>query len=177
MILRLKKPVLCSQCRSIITSVREAKTAGFAPKGKATWAETLLLPKTPFPIRSAPEKSEVPFHEKTTEGLYKWQVRLIRKSWYFCLLRRPDEIYRTSLGKVRYSYCTMVLRMRTEVFIWVSQSSIISVLCNIYYAGHAMNKIIKDIINRYHVIRGRKVKWVRVNRTSARFVLTLLCSY
>ena len=39
------------------------------------FSKTLLLPKTSFPLRSDPAKSELPFRKKTTEDLYLWQVR------------------------------------------------------------------------------------------------------
>jgi isoleucyl-tRNA synthetase len=39
-----------------------------------TYSETLLLPKTAFPLWADPAQSEVPFREKTCERLYKWQV-------------------------------------------------------------------------------------------------------
>ena len=33
-------------------------------------------------------------------------------------------------------------------------------LCSSFSEGHALNKILKDIINRFHVSRGRKVQYV-----------------
>lgn len=71
--------IKCGQHRYVITSVDQAKTAGFLPEGQTSWSHTLLLPKTTFPLRSTPENSEAPYHAKTTEGLYKWQVSSILK--------------------------------------------------------------------------------------------------
>ena len=42
---------------------------------KKPYASTLRLPKTRFPLWSEPDKREVPFRERTTNELYKWQVR------------------------------------------------------------------------------------------------------
>jgi hypothetical protein len=41
---------------------------------------TLLLPKTSFPLRSDPSKSE--FQRKTCQDLYKWQVCVIFDSYH-----------------------------------------------------------------------------------------------
>ena len=39
------------------------------------YASTLRLPKTRFQLWSPPDEREIPFRERTTTELYKWQVR------------------------------------------------------------------------------------------------------
>lgn len=53
----------------------------------------------------------------------------------------------------------MALRTPTATCIWVSCDAEADkqLLIN---QGHALNKILKDIINRYNVVRGRKVQYV-----------------
>ncbi|KAG6885562.1 hypothetical protein C0993_012805 [Termitomyces sp. T159_Od127] len=40
---------------------------------KNAYKDTLLLPKTSFPLWANPSQSEVPFRERTGEKLYRWQ--------------------------------------------------------------------------------------------------------
>jgi isoleucyl-tRNA synthetase len=42
------------------------------------YAKTLLLPKTDFPLRADAVNREKLFRKKTTESLYKWQVRFLQ---------------------------------------------------------------------------------------------------
>jgi hypothetical protein len=44
---------------------------------KNAFANTLLLPKTNFPLWANPAQREVPYRHKTTEELYKWQVSIV----------------------------------------------------------------------------------------------------
>ena len=44
-------------------------------------------------------------------------------------------------------FCTMALHTPTEVSTWVSLKRQASSLTNEPYKGHALNKILKDIIN------------------------------
>jgi hypothetical protein len=41
------------------------------------YSDTLLLPKTTFPLYGDPEKSEVAFRQKTSDELYRWQVGML----------------------------------------------------------------------------------------------------
>lgn len=43
-------------------------------QNKNTFADTLLLPKTSFPLWADPAQREEPYRNKTTEELYRWQV-------------------------------------------------------------------------------------------------------
>ncbi|KAF7300647.1 hypothetical protein HMN09_00950200 [Mycena chlorophos] len=90
-----------------------------APDNHA-FANSLLLPKTPFPLR--PAKDDTRLKTRTTTALYQWQSRNTDRS-EFILHDGPP-------------YANGDLHM-----------------------GHAMNKILKDIITRFHVSRGRRVKY------------------
>ena len=39
-----------------------------------SFSDTLILPKTSFPLWTDPSKSELPFKTRTCEDLYRWQV-------------------------------------------------------------------------------------------------------
>lgn len=60
------------------------------------------------------------------------------------------------------SFYTMGRPMRTEVFTWVRGIDLVSGHLSDFKQceGHALNKILKDIVNRYQVSRGRRVKYV-----------------
>ncbi|KAI0336726.1 isoleucyl-tRNA synthetase [Cubamyces sp. BRFM 1775] len=86
------------------------------------WGDTLLLPKTTFPLYNDPSKDSKLQH-KTTEGLYRWQ-------WEHA--EGPLFVFHDGPP-----YANGDLHM-----------------------GHALNKILKDIINRYHVSLGHRVNYV-----------------
>ncbi|KAF8219688.1 isoleucyl-tRNA synthetase [Tricholoma matsutake] len=88
------------------------------------FSNTLLLPKTSFPLWADPSKREVPFQKRTCEDLYldQWENR--QDASLFVLHDGPP-------------YANGDLHM-----------------------GHALNKILKDIINRYHVSLGYRVHYI-----------------
>ncbi|KAF7289886.1 hypothetical protein MIND_01363300 [Mycena indigotica] len=86
------------------------------------FAETLLLPETPFTLRPTKENT-ARLQTRTTSELYQWQ----RGN-----LRGPEFILHDGPP-----YANGDLHM-----------------------GHAMNKILKDIITRFHVSRGSPVQYV-----------------
>ncbi|KAF9559444.1 isoleucyl-tRNA synthetase [Agrocybe pediades] len=87
------------------------------------FSETLLLPKTSFPLRPNLKSVEETYGKLTGESLYRWQWEN-NKGPLFVLHDGPP-------------YANGDLHM-----------------------GHALNKIIKDIINRFHVSQGRKVHYI-----------------
>ncbi|GLB39107.1 putative class-I aminoacyl-tRNA synthetase family protein [Lyophyllum shimeji] len=93
------------------------------PLDKNAFANTLLLPKTSFPLRADPSRSEVPFQERTGEALYRWQ-------------------WKNATGPL-----------------WVLHDGPPYANGDLHM-GHALNKILKDIINRFHVSLGRKVHYM-----------------
>ena len=131
----------------------------FATDPKA-YSKTLLLPKTKFPLWSRPKDSELPFRKKTTEELYAWQVNTVFRLNMGegvdqgCTDREPSR------STVRPSRWAAVCKREPSYgYVW----RLLIVKRRLKYAsyiGHALNKIVKDIINRYQVIRGRRVKCV-----------------
>ncbi|KAG2355481.1 tRNA synthetases class I-domain-containing protein [Suillus spraguei] len=113
--LKLSKSRHFSTCH-VSQSLKNASTD---PKA---YSKTLLLPKTTFPLRVDPAKSESSFQSKTCEELYRWQAQNVHGP-LFVLLDGPP-------------YANGHLHM-----------------------GHALNKIIKDIINRYQVLSGHQVHY------------------
>ncbi|KAH9477821.1 Isoleucine--tRNA ligase, mitochondrial [Psilocybe cubensis] len=88
-----------------------------------TYSNTLLLPKTSFPLRSNPKETDNTYRDLSCDSLYRWQWENA-KGPLFVLHDGPP-------------YANGDLHM-----------------------GHALNKIIKDIINRFHLSQGRKVHYV-----------------
>ncbi|KAF8067764.1 tRNA synthetases class I-domain-containing protein [Lyophyllum atratum] len=117
----------CSKPRNQpIRSLSSSCTRASSPKkpvDKNSFSNTLLLPKTSFPLWADPAKSEAPFQERTGESLYRWQWK-----------NAPGPLWVLHDGP---PYANGNLHM-----------------------GHALNKILKDIINRFHVSLGRKVHYI-----------------
>ncbi|KAI0634849.1 isoleucyl-tRNA synthetase [Trametes polyzona] len=86
------------------------------------WGDTLLLPKTTFPLYNDPSK-DPKLRRKTTEELYRWQWKHAQGPLFVFHDGPP--------------YANGDLHM-----------------------GHALNKILKDIINRYHVSLGHRVNYM-----------------
>jgi isoleucyl-tRNA synthetase len=135
-------------------------TSASTSQSKA-YSKTLLLPKTSFPLRPLPSESEVSFRQKTCDDLYKWQVRdpvpmtLLLPDVYFCS---------GITHKGHFSCCTTVHRTLTDIYTWVGIDSNFGDMVEVlmYFLGHALNKILKDIINRHHVLLGHRVQYVPV---------------
>ncbi|KAF8595528.1 isoleucyl-tRNA synthetase [Ceratobasidium sp. AG-I] len=93
-------------------------------QNKNTFANTLLLPKTSFPLWADPARREEPYRNRTTEELYHWQWKNREDKQTFILHDGPP-------------YANGSL-----------------------HCGHALNKILKDIINRFHVMQGYRVHYM-----------------
>ncbi|RDB30371.1 Isoleucine--tRNA ligase [Hypsizygus marmoreus] len=106
-----------------ISSSSVSSTSTKKPLDNNSFSNTLLLPKTRFPLWADPSKSEEPFRERTCEGLYRWQ------------------------------------RENATGPLWVLHDGPPYANGDLHI-GHALNKIIKDIINRFHVSLGRKVHYI-----------------
>ncbi|KAJ6571758.1 tRNA synthetases class I-domain-containing protein [Mycena capillaripes] len=87
------------------------------------FSQSLLLPKTAFPLRPNPTEIEARLRARTCTDLYQWQSKN---------LERPEFIFHDGPP-----YANGDLHM-----------------------GHAMNKILKDFINRFHVSRGWRVQYI-----------------
>lgn len=66
----------CCRYYSQTTSKSLLEDTNEALKAKS-YGHTLLLPKTNFPLRTVGAKREIVYRRKTTEDLYKWQVRIL----------------------------------------------------------------------------------------------------
>ncbi|KAI8873501.1 isoleucyl-tRNA synthetase [Ramicandelaber brevisporus] len=88
-----------------------------------SYSDTLLLPKTPFPLRANAAKRDHLFRDRCTKELYEWQ-----------LANNPGDLFVLHDGP---PYANGPLHI-----------------------GHALNKILKDIINRYQIQLGRKVVFI-----------------
>ncbi|KAI0702048.1 isoleucyl-tRNA synthetase [Cerioporus squamosus] len=114
---------LASRCsrRWLSSSPPWSTVAAHDQQPAQRWGDTLLLPKTGFPLYNDPS-ADPKVREKTTEALYRWQWENA-KGPLFVFLDGPP-------------YANGDLHM-----------------------GHALNKILKDIINRYRVSQGNRVNY------------------
>src|SRR5258705_1520456 len=80
------------------------------------------------------------------------------------------------MPKDHFSYCMTVPPMPTATFIWVRFEPLLRDIQFTYpqVTGHALNKVTKDIINRFHVSQGRKVQLVFFFNICLGYILTLL---
>jgi hypothetical protein len=81
------------------------------------YSQTLLLPKTSFPLYNDPEKSEVPFRKRASDDLYRWQVRATH------MLKRFHADVAQSSGKMLKDLSLSFMtghRTRTATYTWVS---------------------------------------------------------
>lgn len=147
----------CSSWKSLYSSTAPPKDSSDKTK---LYANSLLLPRTTFPQWTDPSKTEVLVRKRTCDDLYRWQVRSQCNAFRSMLCTADIGLWSSGkIIKVLYSYCTMARRTQMATFIWVRHDSLF-VASNIsrYFQGHALNKILKDIINRYHVSLGHRVQ-------------------
>lgn len=64
-----------STAGSLAVPVTDAKGKGKAKQPSNPFRDTLLLPKTDFPLRADAANREKLFRGRTTEDLYRWQWR------------------------------------------------------------------------------------------------------
>lgn len=136
---------------------RRAASTKAAPS--KSYASTLLLPKTKFKLWPDYTARDNALGKKTNQSLYAWQVNAPLYLRYGRLGHSRD--ISGQIIKDPYLYFTMDRHTPTGPYTWV-RPWLLSRLVNLLIGtiGHGMNKILKDIINRYHVLQGRRVKWV-----------------
>lgn len=123
------------------------------------FSKTLLLPKTVFPLWTDPANSEEPYRRRTTEDLYRWQVRFSISSSSF-----GNHVQWTvgsgSRDGALHCLCYMTdHRMRMVIYIWVIfRFALCSRPLILLPLGHALNKVLKDIIIRSQLMVGKRVK-------------------
>ncbi|KAI9492549.1 isoleucyl-tRNA synthetase [Zychaea mexicana] len=106
-----------------LTATRSLRTSCTTLAKKNPYTDTLLLPKTPFPLRANAATREHLFRDRCTKELYPWQLE-----------NNPKDLFILHDGP---PYANGDVHL-----------------------GHALNKILKDIINRYKMLQGHKV-WYR----------------
>lgn len=85
------------------------------------YSDSLNLPKTAFPLRAEANRREKLFWDRTTDGLYRWQVRT-RPPTYSCFVSAAHEnarCDRKSKRTGRCLSCTTDRPMRTATSIAV----------------------------------------------------------
>lgn len=114
---------------------------------KNAYASTLLLPHTQFPLRANAAQREPLYRARTTTELYRWQWETRRPC------RQTERRNATD-------------RARSDTAVEENRSHPLFVLHDgppyangPLHMGHAMNKVLKDIINRYRVLRGDRVHY------------------
>ena len=70
----LRVSFLCNARRPYIRFVSSSLAVGSKQVDKNPFSDTLILPKTSFPLWNDHSKSEVPFQTRACEDLYCWQV-------------------------------------------------------------------------------------------------------
>lgn len=89
-------------------------------KAPNPYTNTILLPKTKFPLRADAANREHLFRDRCTTELYPWQLK-----------NNPKDVFILHDGPP-YANGNV-------------------------HSGHALNKILKDIVNRYKTLQGHKV--------------------
>ena len=102
---------------------------------------TLCLPKTTFPMRADAVKREVPLQPIVAQELYQWQLTA----------NSADKPYVMHDGP---PYANGICP--TETLLPSEACSLTGAL----HIGHALNKVLKDITNRYKVLQGHRVSFV-----------------
>lgn len=101
-----------------------SSTATLLAKPKNPYTDTLLLPKTPFPLRANAVSREHLFKDRCTSELYEWQVSMFL-TYMICITRFPDTIHllATSSKTTQRSslYYMMVHPTLMAMCIWVRQ--------------------------------------------------------
>jgi len=124
------------------------------------YKESLFLPKTAFPLWTTRETGEIPYVQRTTEDLYKWQARrdsCLSHSGHGSHHTRP--IQRENVHGDEFvlhdgpPYANGSLHMGLfAIAVWRQKSRVYE------STGHALNKILKDTILRFQLLNGKRVK-------------------
>lgn len=187
--LRATRPVLLPLLRTFASSpaVLGQRSRPSKDPLDSFYSDSLYLPKTAFPLRAEASKREKLFWKRTTDELYEWQVR--RRSRLFARMPSAElgillmEVSANAQAKQKdrplfvlhdgppyangHLHCgaSLLLSLRASG----PNADVDTVL-----AGHALNKITKDLINRSKLIQGYRVQSVQLSRCV--LVRTLLCS-
>lgn len=132
------------------------RMGGSSTKDLKKYSDTLLLPQTSLPMRHDAGAVERAFANKTGPQLYRWQVR---NSDSGHILNTYWEPLSRNIWMGLCSSSMTVRRTQMDGFIWVIVPSASIRMKHAHrHQGHALNKIIKDVINRFNVLLGRRVQ-------------------
>ena len=109
--------------------------SSLALRTPTSWSSTLKLPKSKFPPRPIPTEQSA-YLRRCTDDLYSWQNTV-----------RPAAIPNDSLGE----------KSRNNAFILHDGPPYANGSLHI---GHALNKILKDLICRFQLSQGKRVHYV-----------------
>ena len=121
---------------------------------KHKYDDSLCLPKTSFPMRANAVKREAVLQEKCTSSVYQWQLENNDVDRPFVLHDGPPYANGASLSLAR------------ACLSWPHRGRCVAGQLHI---GHALNKILKDIINRYKLMTGHRIEYVPGHWTGVRF--------
>ena len=111
---RISPLARCSR-RWLFSSSPASTEASHDRQPAQRWGDTLLLPKTTFPLYNDPSK-DPKIRQKTSEDLYRWQVGVhVHRS-----ASSPLTLNSIKTPTVPYLSSLTVLRMRTVTSTWVS---------------------------------------------------------
>ncbi|EPQ32481.1 uncharacterized protein PFL1_00675 [Pseudozyma flocculosa PF-1] len=139
----IASPIAATRCICTTTALSKAKGKAKAPRSDPDnpedkkWSHTLQLPTTSFEIRANAAKRDALFHRRTCHDLYKWQ------------LDRPASHPSSSSPSSPAP--------ATGDFVFHDGPPYAN---GSLHCGHALNKILKDIANRYHLLRGKRVHFM-----------------
>jgi hypothetical protein len=105
------RPIVGARRRTFSSS---SASSAAAPSSSHSHANTLSLPKTPFPLRADAAKREHLFRSRTTDELYAWQVSPVSSA--SSTSSSPDVGHRLSRRIDHCLCCTMVLRTPMGTF-------------------------------------------------------------
>jgi hypothetical protein len=150
--------------RSICQTACPQKAADTPDKA---YAKSLLLPRTAFPLKADAVRREPLFRQRTCDDLYQWQVGLpallVQKN---ISGSKPISEHSRLNQSVPSSSSMMARRMPTEVYTSVcsvkftDDQGLLDDIDLLLRVGHALNKILKDIINRYKLLRGFRIQYM-----------------
>jgi isoleucyl-tRNA synthetase len=116
---------------------------------RASWSSTLRLPKSSFPPRPSPA-TNAEYLRRCTDDLYSWQRSADR-------LKALSKIKSSSEALSALSPDDNSATLKRKTFTLHDGPPYAN---GPLHAGHALNKITKDIICRYQVTQGKEVSYI-----------------
>ena len=114
-----------------------------------TYQKTLNLPRTKFPIKSNLQKTYQQLIPQTSQQLYKEQLdRFLQEYWRKFGSNNKDHANNASSDAEKLQY------IKRNLFILHDGPPYAN---GDLHLGHALNKILKDIVNRYQLSQGKAI--------------------